>query len=154
MEHSDAVTAAAHRIAGSRHGQSSQGSNGGKRRYQKGSLFLRGKNPVWVGRWLEDVEQDGKITRLHKSEVIGTKKDIPSKRLAQRELDIRLSRINQTDYIGMVDPIADIIDEETKATELRQVIIDYLEWGAMTSSDRDMFAFKFEKLTGVKQKKD
>ena len=69
-----------------------------RRRYQKGSLLLRGKNPVWVGRWLEDVEEDGKIRRLHKSEVIGAKKDFPSKRLAQRELDIRLSRINSTTY--------------------------------------------------------
>ena len=53
---------------------------------------------MWVGRWLEDVEENGKITRLHKSEVIGTKKDFPSKRLAERELDIRLSRINSTTY--------------------------------------------------------
>jgi integrase len=80
--------------------QSSQSSGGNlaRRRYQKGSLFLRGKNPVWVGRWLEDVEEAGKITRLHKSEVIGTKKNFPSKRLAQRELDILLSRINSTTY--------------------------------------------------------
>ncbi len=53
---------------------------------------------MWVGRWLEDVEENGQITRLHKSEVIGTKKDFPSQRLAQRELDIRLSRINSTTY--------------------------------------------------------
>lgn len=59
-------------------GQSSAGGNLARRRYQKGSLFLRGKNPVWVGRWLEDVEGvDGRITRLHKSDVIGTQKGLP-----------------------------------------------------------------------------
>jgi integrase len=86
----------------SQHRQSSQSSNGGnlaRRRYQNGSLFLRGKNPVWVGRWLEDVmDVRGKITRLHKSEVIGTKAEFPSRRLARRELDIRLSRINSLTY--------------------------------------------------------
>jgi integrase len=90
-------------------GQSSDGGNLARRRYQKGSLLLRGKNPVWVGRWLEDAEGvDGRITRIHKSEVIGTKKDFPTKRLAQRELDIRLSRINSATYhaqkiIGFAD---------------------------------------------------
>src|SRR5437016_6915163 len=54
--------------------QSPIGGNLARRRYQKGSLFLRGKNPVWVGRWLEDVmDANGTITRQHRSEVIGTK---------------------------------------------------------------------------------
>jgi hypothetical protein len=76
-------------------GQSSQGGNLARKRYQKGYLFLRGKKlQVWVGRWLEDViGPDNKIIRVQKSEVIGTKADF-TKRLAQRELDIRLSHIN------------------------------------------------------------
>ena len=71
-----------------------------RKRYQKGYLFLRGKKQqVWVGRWLEDeIGADNKVTRIHKSEVIGTKADFPTKRLAQRELDIRLSRINSLSY--------------------------------------------------------
>lgn len=70
-----------------------------RKRYQKGYLFLRGKKlQVWVGRWLEDVIGPGnKIIRVHKSEVIGTKADF-TKRLAQRELDVRLSRINSLNY--------------------------------------------------------
>ena len=71
-----------------------------RKRYQTGYLFLRGKKQqVWVGRWLEDViGSDNKTVRIHKSEVIGTKADFPTKRLAQRELDIRLSRINSLSY--------------------------------------------------------
>ena len=35
-----------------------------RRRYQKGRVFLRGKkNPVWVGRWREDVIENGRIRR-------------------------------------------------------------------------------------------
>jgi integrase len=81
-------------------GQSSLGGNLARKRYQKGYLFLRGmKQQVWVGRWLEDViGADNKVFRIHKSEVIGTKADFPTKRLAQRELDIRLSRINSLSY--------------------------------------------------------
>ena len=84
-------------------GQSSQSIGGNalaRKRYQKGYLFLRGKKQlVWIGRWLEDVKgADNKVIRIHKSEVIGTKTDIPTKRLAQRELDVRLSRINSLSY--------------------------------------------------------
>lgn len=70
-----------------------------RKRYQKGYLFVRGKKlQVWVGRWLEDViGPDNKIIRVHKSEVIGTKADF-TKRLAQRELDIRRSHINSLSY--------------------------------------------------------
>jgi integrase len=71
-----------------------------RKRYQKGYLFLRGKKQqVWVGRWLEDViGSDNRTVRIHKSEVLGTKATFPTKRLAQRELDIRLSRINSLSY--------------------------------------------------------
>jgi integrase len=81
-------------------GQSSLGGNLARKRYQKGYLFLRGKKQqVWVGRWLDDlIDPDNKIVRIHKSEVIGTKAEFPTKRLAQRELDIRLSRINSLSY--------------------------------------------------------
>ena len=59
-----------------------------RRRYQKGTLFLRGKREkVWVGRWLADeIQPDGTIKRIHKSEVLGSRRDFPTKRLAQREL--------------------------------------------------------------------
>src|SRR5262252_6379117 len=74
------------------------GERGGglaRRRYQKGRVFLRGKkNPVWVGRWREDEIRDGQLRRIERSEVLGSKSDFPTKRLAQRELDKRLVVVN------------------------------------------------------------
>jgi integrase len=71
-----------------------------RRRYQKGTLILRGKRErVWVGRWLEDeLQPDETIKRVHRSEVLGSHKDFPTKRLAQRELDGRVSVVNSPTY--------------------------------------------------------
>jgi integrase len=71
-----------------------------RRRYQKGTLIQRGKREkVWVGRWLEDeVQPDGTIKRVHKSDVLGSLKDYPTKRLAQRELDARVAVVNSPTY--------------------------------------------------------
>ena len=71
-----------------------------RRRYQKGTVIKRGtREKVWVGRWLEDVIlSDGTIKRVHKSEVLGSVKDFPTKRLAQRELDGRVSVVNSPNY--------------------------------------------------------
>src|ERR1700739_211203 len=76
-------------------GQQTTGQIGGlqlaRRRYQKGHLRLRGKREkVWIGRWLEDeLQTDGTVVRRHKSDVLGTLKQFPTKRLAQQELDAR-----------------------------------------------------------------
>lgn len=71
-----------------------------RRRYQRGTLIQRGKREkVWVGRWLEDeIQPDGTVERVHKSEVLGSLKDFPTKRLAQRELDGRVSVVNSPTY--------------------------------------------------------
>ena len=71
-----------------------------RRRYQRGQLILRGKRQqVWVGRWLEDeILPTGEIVRKHRSEVLGTKRELPTKRLAQRELDARVSVVNSPTY--------------------------------------------------------
>jgi integrase len=78
------------------------GERGGRlarRRYQKGRVFLRGKkNPVWVGRWREDEIEDGRIRRIERSEVLGCKSDYPTKRLALRQLEKRLSVVNDPCY--------------------------------------------------------
>jgi Phage integrase, N-terminal SAM-like domain len=78
------------------------GERGGslaRRRYQKGRVFLRGsKNPVWVGRWREDVIENGRIRRIERSEVLGAKSDFPTKRLALRELEKRLAVVNNPRY--------------------------------------------------------
>src|SRR5882762_11516439 len=73
-----------------------------RRRYQKGSLVPnRGipANGLWVGRWREDVIQpDGTITRPYKWEVLGTIHDYPTRKLAMRALEARLSTINSATY--------------------------------------------------------
>jgi integrase len=78
------------------------GERGGslaRRRFQKGRVFLRGKNnPVWVGRWREDEIKDGRIRRIERSEVLGAKSDYPTKRLALRELEKRLAVVNDPRY--------------------------------------------------------
>lgn len=85
-------------------GQQTTGQLGGlqlaRRRYQKGHVYLRGKREkVWIRRWLEDeLLHDGTVVRRHKSEVLGTLKQFPTKRLAQRELDARVSVVNSPTY--------------------------------------------------------
>lgn len=76
-------------------------SNGGsmaRRRYQNGSLFLRGKNPVWIARYVVDEQQEGNIVRVRKSVVLGTKTDLPTAKLARRVLAGLLNPINSPSY--------------------------------------------------------
>ncbi len=73
-----------------------------RKRYQRGQLFLKGKRQrVWVARWREDIiRPDGSTHRLRKSEVLGTLKEYPTRRLAERALERRLSEteINSINY--------------------------------------------------------
>ncbi len=70
-----------------------------RQRYQKGSVTLRGKHPVWIGRWREDImNAAGETRRVKRSKVLGTKTELPTERLAQRRLDLILSRINAPSY--------------------------------------------------------
>ena len=45
----------------------------------------------WVGRWREDVIENGRVRRPYRSEVLGSKSDFPTKGLARRELEKRLT---------------------------------------------------------------
>ena len=71
-----------------------------RRRYQRGTLRLRGKREkVWVAMWREDVLlTDGSTHRVRKSEVLGTLKEYKTKRLAERALEQRLSEVNSLTY--------------------------------------------------------
>lgn len=71
-----------------------------RRRFQRGSLILRGKrNPVWVARWRVDVVgPDGKVERRRPTEVLGTKRQFPTQKLALRELERRLAPVNDPSY--------------------------------------------------------
>jgi hypothetical protein len=81
-----------------------------RRRYQKGRVFLRGlKERVWVGRWREDlVLADGTVRRVERSAILGKERELKTKRLAQRQLDLTLARINAPAYRpGRVASIAE-----------------------------------------------
>jgi hypothetical protein len=73
-----------------------------RRRYQQGQLLQKGKKKkVWVGRWREDtIRPDGTRYRQRRSEILGTLKDYPTRRLAGRALEQRISEanVNSLDY--------------------------------------------------------
>ncbi len=71
-----------------------------RKRYQQGSVYLVGKTKdKWVGRYREDVIGiDGNARRVRREVILGSKRDLPTKRLAQRRMDSVLSRINGLDY--------------------------------------------------------
>jgi integrase len=71
-----------------------------RRRFQRGSLILRGKKQKkWVAKWREDeIEPSGCVRRVQRREVIGPKEEYPTKKLAQRALDQRLSDVNSLTY--------------------------------------------------------
>ena len=65
-----------------------------RRRYQRGCLFIRGRN--WVARWREDViAPDGTVQRELRWEVLGSVSEISGRREAQNVLDSRLRPINE-----------------------------------------------------------
>src|SRR5947209_16404381 len=70
-----------------------------RRRFQRGSLFVRGKERrVWIGRWREDVIEAGQVRRVYRSEVIGTLAEFPTRKLAMRQLETWLSTVNDPRY--------------------------------------------------------
>jgi integrase len=77
-----------------------RGDSMARRRFQDGSLFKRhGKHErVWVARWREDEIVEGRLRRVYRSEVLGTLKELPTRRLAKRELQARLDTVNDPRY--------------------------------------------------------
>jgi hypothetical protein len=70
-----------------------------RRRFQRGQLLLRGKKrPVWVGRWREDIIENGQILRVQKCRILGSKADYPTRKLALRALEDQLADINKLAY--------------------------------------------------------
>jgi integrase len=70
-----------------------------RRRFQRGQLLLRGKKrPVWVGRWREDIIENGRIRRVQKCKILGSKADYPTRKLALRALEDQLAEINKLTY--------------------------------------------------------
>src|SRR6516164_4510073 len=80
-------------------GQYVNGQQGGslaRRRFQKGQLLLLGES--WFGRWREDRIENQQVRRIRVQEYLGSKKDYPTRRLAERALNDRLSAINHVSY--------------------------------------------------------
>ncbi len=71
-----------------------------RRRFQRGSLFQRGKRQrVWVARWWEDIiRPDGTIGRKRRAEVIGAVAELPTRRKAMQSLAERLRPINSGNH--------------------------------------------------------
>ena len=65
-------------------------------RYQKGQVLLRGG--MWYGRYRVDEIRDGEVKRVRKNTPLGTRKEFPTKRLAERRLEQLLSKINDPGY--------------------------------------------------------
>ena len=65
-----------------------------RRKYQRGSIHKRGKRKkVWVARYSEDViGPDGVVSRIRRSEILGTVAQIPTLRQAEQLLSERLRR--------------------------------------------------------------
>ena len=76
-----------------------QGENLARRRFQKGQILFSKSRQMWLGRYREDfVGPDGTVIRTRPQVVLGTKKELPTQRLAARKLDEILSRINDYSY--------------------------------------------------------
>jgi integrase len=69
-----------------------------RKRFQRGSVYLCGKKPMWYGRYREDVIEGGRIRRVRRNVLLGSKKEYPTQRLAERALDQVLFRINDPSY--------------------------------------------------------
>jgi integrase len=71
-----------------------------RRRFQRGSIYKKGKRKkVWIARYFEDViAPDGTLTRIRRSERLGTITEIPTRRQAEQILQDRLRLYNGSDY--------------------------------------------------------
>jgi integrase len=70
------------------------------RRFQRGSLFKRGKrSKMWVARWWEDViGTNGTLQRVRRSEALGLVADIPTRRQAETLMSDRLRAVNSGEF--------------------------------------------------------
>ena len=101
----------------SRQGQLSSEQKGcssmARKRYQKGTLVKQGKRePKWFGQYREDVvDSTGQVNRECRKVLLGTVRELP-KKLAQRRLDLVLSRINAPTYRpGRVATFAEFVEQ-------------------------------------------
>ena len=71
-----------------------------RRRYQTGRVFIRGKkNPVYIGRYRDDViGPDGKTRRIERSVILGSVSELKTEKNARRAFEPFLAGVNSVDY--------------------------------------------------------
>jgi len=88
---------------------SGEGNLMARRRFQKGFVFLQGNQ--WKGRYREDVIVGTETKRIRREVILGSKRDLPTKPLAMRRLEVLLARINGLDYRpGRVATFGEFLD--------------------------------------------
>ena len=85
-----------------------------RKRYQRGSVILQGNN--WYGRYRESfIGLDGKEARIRRSTLLGSRDEFPTKRLAERRLEVLLAPINSLTYRpGRVATVAEFAERWKK----------------------------------------
>jgi integrase len=85
-------TLLSHRVVRS----SSERGSMARRRYQRGHVYLDGDK--WKGRYREDVIAAEGTERIRREVILGTKRELPTKHLAERRMEVFLAKINGLDY--------------------------------------------------------
>lgn len=67
-----------------------------RKRYQKGHVYLDGDK--WKGRYREDLIACGEAVRIRREVILGSKRELPTKRLAERRMEVVLARVNGLHY--------------------------------------------------------
>lgn len=67
-----------------------------RKRYQRGHVYLDGQN--WKGRYREDMITAAGVRRIRREIILGSKRELPTKHLAERSMEVALARINGLDY--------------------------------------------------------
>jgi integrase len=75
---------------------SDEGGSMARKRYQRGHVYLDGAQ--WKGRYREDVLTLQGVQRIRREIILGSKRELPTKRLAERRMEVALARINGHDY--------------------------------------------------------
>ena len=80
-----------------------------RRRHQYGHVYL--DRLKWKGRYREDIITAAGTKRIRREVILGTRKEFPTKRLAERQMEIVLARINGFDYRpGRVATFAEFLE--------------------------------------------
>lgn len=75
---------------------SSERDSMARKRYQRGQVYLDGQN--WKGRYREDVITAAGVRRVRREIILGSKRELPTKHLAERRMEVALARVNGLDY--------------------------------------------------------